>query len=165
MIVSRTKKSGCAPPGLLGGWRTLSYVSTCSLTPGYEEIRLGSYPIPDKNNSHIHPVLCSALTVTWLRDNTALSPHQSDCLSFSWSVCQHVSCFASYFTITRDQTMWVFALCISLVLSLDRIFLKISWSVVVLLKQSLRVWFILTIYSNGIKWPSVYPFDCPAGPG
>lgn len=26
----------------------LSHVSTCSLTPGYEEIRLGPYPIPDK---------------------------------------------------------------------------------------------------------------------
>ena len=38
-----------------------SHVSSCSLTSGYEEIRLGSHPIMDKNKSHIHSALCSPL--------------------------------------------------------------------------------------------------------
>lgn len=115
-------------------WIT-SQVSTCSITPGYEEIRLGSYPIMDKNNSHIHPALFSPFTVTWLKDNTAqVVINQAACLSLS--ICLHVSCFPvtvscqfSHFTFTRAQTLHVF-LCVSpLLLHLIRgfFFFKISW--------------------------------------
>ena len=73
-----------------------SHVCTRSLTSGYEEIRLGSYPIVDKNKSHIHPALFSLLTVTWLRDNTAqVTINQAACLSFSrfFFFFPHASCF------------------------------------------------------------------------
>lgn len=108
-----------------------SHVCTRSLTSGYEEIRLGSYPIVDKNKSHIHPALFSLLTVTRLRDNTAqVTINQAACLSFSRSSCTRLvslSHFPDRFLTSRHQRSnhTSLARCFSTLLSLDWLDLKI----------------------------------------
>lgn len=154
-----------------------SRVSTCSFTPGYEEIRLGSYPITDKNNSHIHPALFSPLTVTWLRDNTEeVIVNKAACLSLALFVCMFLvflSHFCDSFLTSPSQEIktckscFVFLSASFIWLDLGEDFTTSSQICLSCGEEKMarvRGGNTFNISSNGIKWLSVFPFDCPAGP-
>lgn len=142
----------------------MSHVSTCSFTPGYEEIRLGSYPITDKNNSHIHPSLFSPLTVTWLWENTksirlpVYHLFVCVCLVFLSHLCDSFLTSKSQGIKQCKTHTFLFASWISLYLFED---FMTNWDEKKMTKH--RGGNTLNISCNGIKWLSVCPFDRPAG--
>lgn len=131
---------------------------TCSFTSGYEEIRLGSYPLMDKNNSHIHPDLFSSLTHDWViiqskSSSVRLPVHQ---------ICLYVSCcsvtFCNTFLTSPSQVVSH-----SLILFNDLCIDPNCRSQAKMKRHGDGDTLNICISSNGIKWLSLCPFDCPAG--